>query len=219
MLDNELANIPLQGIFPVSIFDFAPPSIGFAQPSTACFYPSVTGVAYIGQTKVMSNSNRLRQFHYSVSSSALAVSEENYPDQQVDQRPLLNVVIDFEKGDLLVEGFYTFIMAFNQQCQLHRYRPDAERLKIIASILPACTLDLEDPQINGTVCNLKGIISDEYSRSLCSGLLVIDTIGEKVGLYQQQWNIKLFIYDIQFDNCELQFKLPLFLHAFNDHDN
>jgi hypothetical protein len=167
----------------------------------------------------MANSNRLRQFHYSVSSSALAVSDENFPDQQADQRPLLNVVIDFEKGDLSLDGVYAFIMSFNQQDQLHRYRPKAERLKISASMHPACSLDLHDPLVNGTVCTLKGIISDEQCRSLCSGLLVIDTIGEKLGLYQEQWNIKLFLYDIQFDNCELQFKLPLFVHAFNDHDN
>ncbi|HJW17376.1 MAG TPA: hypothetical protein VJ499_09650 [Flavisolibacter sp.] len=166
----------------------------------------------------MENSNKLRQFHYSVSSSALAVSD-NYIDQQADLRPLLNVVIDFEKGDLKLEGYYSFIMAFNQHYQLHRYRPKAERLNISASMHPACALDLQDPLSNGTVCTIKGIISDEQCVSLCSGLLVIDTIGEKVGLYQEQWNIKLFLYDIQFDNCELQFKLPLFLHAFNDHDN
>jgi hypothetical protein len=68
MLDNQLANIPLQGIFPVSVFDFAPPSIAFAQPSTASFYPTVPGVDYIGQTKVMAFSNRIGHFLYSVSS-------------------------------------------------------------------------------------------------------------------------------------------------------
>jgi hypothetical protein len=167
----------------------------------------------------MANSNKLRQFHYSVSSAALAVSEENHVDQPTDQRPLLNVVIDFEKGELLLEGFYAFIMGFNPQYQLNRYRPKAERLNIRASMHPARSLDLLDPLSNGTVCKLKGIINDEHCRSLCSGLLVIDTIGEKVGLYQEQWNIKLFLYDIQFDNCELQFKLPLFLHAYNDLDN
>src|SRR6476661_4826983 len=167
----------------------------------------------------MVDSNRLRQFHYSVSSSALAVSDESYPEQHADHRPLLNVVIDFERGDLTLDGCYAFIMAFNQQDQWPRGRPKAERLKINAALHPACTLDLHDPLSNGTVCTLKGIISDENCRSLCSGLLVIDTLGEKVGLYQEQWNIKFFLYDVQFDNCELQFKLPLFLHAFNDNDN
>jgi hypothetical protein len=167
----------------------------------------------------MENSNRLRRFQYSVSSSALAVLEENLPEQHSDRRPLLNVVIDFEKGDLSLDGCYAFIMAFNQQDRLQRRRPKAERLKIHAALHPACSLDLHDPLSNGTVCTLKGIISDEHCRSLCSGLLVIDTMGEKLGLYQEQWNIKFFLYDIQFDNCELQFKLPLFLHAFNDNDN
>jgi hypothetical protein len=167
----------------------------------------------------MTNTNKLRQFHYSVSSSALAVSDENYLEQRADYRPLLNVAIDFEKGDISLDGCYAFIMAFNQQDQLNRRRPKAERLKLKVSLQPASALDLDDPLINGTVCTLKGIISDEHCRSLCSGLLVIDTIGEKVGLYKEQWNIRLFLYDIQFDNCELQFKLPLFLHAFNDNYN
>ena len=167
----------------------------------------------------MSNTNMLRQFHYSVASSALAISEEKYLNQRADHRPLLNVAIDFERGDLTLDGCYAFMMAFNQQDQLHRCRSKAGRLKINVVLHPACTLDLHDPLSNGTVCTLKGIISDESCKSLCSGLLVIDTIGEKVGLYKEQWNIGLFLYDIQFDNCELHFKLPLFLHAFNDNYN
>jgi hypothetical protein len=149
----------------------------------------------------------------------MAVSDENYLEQRANHRPLLNVVIDFEKGDLTLDGCYAFVMAFSQQDPWHRRRPKTERLKINVALDPACTIDFHDPLSNGTVCTLKGIISDEHGKSLCSGLLVIDTLGEKVGLYQEQWNIKFFLYDIQFDNCELQFKLPLFLHAFNDNDN
>ena len=78
------------------------------------------------------------------------------------------------------------------------------------AVYPALAINLNDPYSDGLVLLLKGSIKANTCFSVCSGLLLIDKGYGSNDPINDQWNISFYLYDVQFDNCEIKFKLPVY---------
>jgi len=87
------------------------------------------------------------------------------------------------------------------------------------AIYPTLTIDLADPYSDGLVFPMEGSIQDSIYDSSCNGLLIIDKVKDTKGQFYSYWNISYFIYDVQVDDCEIKFKLPLYITQFDFNNN
>ena len=167
----------------------------------------------------MIQSSRLKQFNYSIPSSALALAGRKQNYIVAEHLPLMKVAIDFENGVLKLEGDWQFMMASNKHNEASWFGHHRERVVIEATIYPAVTIDLTDPECDGLVFPLEGNIKDRNHPGSCSGLLVMDNVRGNNGLMGNHWNISLYLYDAQFDDCEIKFKLPFYQSLINENNN
>ncbi|MEP7374273.1 MAG: hypothetical protein ABI675_12835 [Chitinophagaceae bacterium] len=167
----------------------------------------------------MKKSSLLKQFNYSIPSSALVLTGMKQNHIAAEHLPLMNVAIDFENGILKLEGDWPFMIASNKHNEASWFGHHRERVKIETTIYPAFAIDLNDPESDGLVFPLEGNIKDGNQPGSCSGLLVIDNVRRNNGLIGNHWNISFYLYDAQFDDCEIKFKLPLYQTLFNENNN
>jgi len=161
----------------------------------------------------------LRQFAYSIPASAYILSELKLNELKAEHLPLLNVFIDFENGNLKLEGDWLYMMASNKLNKETCYTYHKERVKIKSAIFPALAINLDDPNNEGLAFAIDGKITDSESSSACSGLMVIDNIRGSDGQPIGYWNISIYLYDIQLVDCEIKFKLPVYLVNGKIYDN
>ena len=161
----------------------------------------------------------LKQFSYSIPASAFVWSglRKNY--FVAEHLPLVKVAIDFENGNLKFDGDWQFMMASNKHNELSWFTYHRGRVKIETAVYPAMTINLDDPFSDGLVFPLEGSIKDGNNLGPCSGLLIIDNIRGSNGLITSQWNISLYLYDAQFNDCEIKFKLPVYIRRINSYLN
>lgn len=152
----------------------------------------------------------LKKFEYVIPASALSLAVVNRKYIPPAHLPLMKVIIDFENGQLKLEGDWQFMMTANKHNDANCLSFHRERVKIETSIYSKLVLDLDDPYSDGLVLPLEGSINDRSFASPCTGLLVIDNAGDSNRLISDQWAISFYLYDIQFDNSEIKFRLPLY---------
>jgi len=154
----------------------------------------------------------LKQFSYSIPASALVLSglRKNY--FVAEHLPLMKVAIDFENGNLKLDGDWQFMMASNKHNEASWFTYHRERVKIETVVYPALAINLDDPYSDGLLFLLEGSIKDGKDLGSCSGLLAIDNIRGGNGLIRDQWNIGFYLYDAQFNDCEIEFKLPVYIN-------
>jgi hypothetical protein len=155
----------------------------------------------------------LKQFEYAVPASSLTIAGINKNHAKGRHQPLLKVYIDFESGQLKLEGDGQFIKASKIHNEAKGPGRWLERVKIRMDIYPACAINLNDTESEGLVFPLEGKINDGHSSSSCTGLLVVDKI---IG---GQWTISIYLYDARFDDCEIKFKFPLYQTFINEKTN
>jgi hypothetical protein len=151
----------------------------------------------------------LKRFEYIIPASAFALAFVNKNHAVGEHLPLMKVNIDFENGNLKLEGDWQFMMASNKHNEPGWFTSHRDRVKIETAIYPALPINLTDHKSDGLVFPLEGSIKDGDCFSSCSGLLVIDNVRGYNGLISDKWNISFYLYDLQFD-CEIKFKLPLY---------
>lgn len=161
----------------------------------------------------------LKQFEYAIPPSALALVslKDNHIVAQFLQ--LMHVVFDFEDGIMKLEGNWQFMMSSNKHNEANWFTCHRDRVKIEAAIFPALPINLCDPASDGLVLPIEGNINDGESIGACSGLIVIDNVRGKDGLCSNQWNISFYIYDLQFDYCEISFRIPVYQSEINELNN
>ena len=152
----------------------------------------------------------LKKFEYTIPASAFALAVVNRKYIAPAHLPLMKVMIDFENGQLKLEGDWQFIMAANKHNDANCPGFHRERVKIETAFYSGLTLNLNDPYSDGLVLPLEGSITDRSFVNLCTGLLVIDNVRGSNGLISDQWAISFYLYDTQFDTGEIKFKLPLY---------
>jgi len=161
----------------------------------------------------------LRQFAYSIPASTYILAELKLNELKAEHIPLLNVNIDFENGNLKLEGDWQYMMASNKQNKESCYTYHKERVKIKSAVFPALTINLDDPNNDGLAFAIDGKITDGDGSSACSGLMVIDNVRGSNGLPLGYWNISIYLYDVQLVDCEIKFKLPVHVGKGKIYDN
>jgi hypothetical protein len=153
----------------------------------------------------------LKQFKYSIPPSVIALTgvEKNYA--VAEHLPLMKVAIDFENGNLELEGDWHFMMASNKYNEAGGSDYHKGRVQIETAIYASSPINLDDPENHGLVFPLDGTIKDSNYLTACSGLLILDSVPGFHKRTGSQWNISFYIYDLQHDNCEIKFKLPIFM--------
>lgn len=163
----------------------------------------------------------LNKYKYTIPVSALALAEVNHKSTKVFARhlPLMKVLIDFEKGSLKLEGDWQFMLSANKHNQPGWFRYYRERVFIDTVICPAGAINLNDHCSDGLLFPLEGTVADGTCTSSCSGLLVIDNERDSKGGISNNWNISFYLYDLQFEECEINFKLPLYIDNTDEPEN
>ena len=154
----------------------------------------------------------LRRFEYVVPESALALTGTNNHRAAISYPSLLKVYIDFENGELKLEGNWQIIMVSNTYNEAKETGGWQEKVKIKMNIYPALPIDLTDTESDGLVFPLEGSISNGDIFCSCAGLLAIDRING-------QWHISIYLYDARFVEHEIKFKFPLYQIFVNENNN
>ena len=161
----------------------------------------------------------LKQFRYVIPTSVFALARVKKNHFVAEHIPLMKVVIDFENGDLKMEGDWHFMMTSNKHNEANWIDYHKERVQIETAIYSSLVINLNDPENDGLVFPLEGHIRDGNSLGSCSGLLVLDNARGRNGLISDQWNISVYLYDLQFNDCEIKFKLPVYTTTDNKNSN
>ncbi len=152
----------------------------------------------------------LKQFGYSMPLSAVALMGIKKNHIVAEHLPLMKVVIDFENRKLKLEGDWHFLMASNKYNEVRCFNNHKERVKIETTIHASSPINLDDPENHGLVFPLDGTIKERDYLTACSGLLILDSVPGSHKSTGSQWNISFYLYDLEFDNCEIKFKLPIY---------
>ena len=157
----------------------------------------------------------LKQIEYFIPASPLAMAGLSKNHIAAEHLPLMKVSIDFENGSLKLEGDWQFMMASNKHNEASSFTYHRERVKIETAFYPAFAINLNDPYSDGLVFPAEGSIKESNCFGSCSGLLVIDNVRGSNGLIGNQWNISFYLYDLQFDFCEIKFRIPVYDQEIN----
>jgi hypothetical protein len=161
----------------------------------------------------------LKKFEYSIPPTSHIVSglKENHVVAQ--HLPLMKVSIDFDKKHLKLNGDWTFMVDANKHNQESWLRVQRGRVNIETAIYTQGKINLNDPYSNGLVFPLEGNIKDANCTSQCSGLLILDNVNFNKNQINNQWHISFYLYDSMLDDCEINFKLPVYQTTFNENNN
>jgi hypothetical protein len=106
----------------------------------------------------------------------------------------VNFEIDFEKGNLAIEG---------------------EGIKVKTAIYPGFSVDLSDKTNDDLVFSLQGIMEDGKTINSCSGLLVLYCATKKQVRADMDWRVVVYIYDDCDGDREIKLNLTMSLLAGN----
>lgn len=161
----------------------------------------------------------LKRIQYSIPSTSLAWAGNIRDHLVTEQLPLMRVQIDFEKGELELEGDWYFLMMANAYLDESWLPFHRDRVLVKTAVYPAFSIDLNDPESDGLIFPLEGTLQDGSCLSGCSGLLVLESTRITNGVVRNQWNITCYLYDSHFDEGEIKFQMPLYISEGNKNYN
>lgn len=134
--------------------------------------------------------------------------EYSIPETAAANSNMTNVNIDFEKGNLSLEGDSQLMVTETRRSWSGRSPFRKGRIKINATILPGFNAHLSDKANDEFVFSLEGILEDGKSINTCSGLLVLINMADSHGA--EKWRLAVYLYDEFNGNREI--KLMLTMH-------
>jgi hypothetical protein len=161
----------------------------------------------------------LKRFGYSIPPSAVALVGVKKNHIVAEHLPLMKVAIDFENGNLKLEGDWHFLMASNKHNEPLCSYSHRERVQIETAIHASSPINLDKPENDVLVFPLDGTIKEAGCLSACSGLLILDSVPFPGNHTGSQWSISFYLYDHQYDDCEIKFKLPVYTTTSNEYRN
>jgi len=167
----------------------------------------------------MKKSTLLKQFEYSILPSAIALIGRKKNYVVAEHLPLLNIVIDFEHGNLKLEGDWNFMMTSNKFYESRWFDHHMERVHIETDILSSSVINLSDSANEGFAFSLEGIVRDGNYITAFPGLLILENVRGLNGRITEQWNLTLYLSDLQFNGCEIKFELPIYIKRGNEDKN
>jgi len=161
----------------------------------------------------------LKQFGYSIPSTALVISVTKTSHIVSGHLPLMRVSFDFEHGKMKLEGDWQYLMATNKHNGANWFTCHRDRVSIAMDIFPISPINLHDKESDGLVFTLEGLINDGESIGGCSGLMVLDNVKGKKGRFSNRWDFTFYIYDLQFEFCEIKFRVPVYGNTLEEANN
>jgi hypothetical protein len=136
--------------------------------------------------------------------------EYRIPEMAAANSYMTNVHIDFEKGNLSLEGDSQLMVTETRRSWFARSAFRKGRIKVNATILPGFNAHLSDKTSDEFVFSLEGILEDGKSINSCSGLLVLVNMAGSKGHATEKWQLAVYLYD-EF-NGKREIKLMLTMH-------
>jgi hypothetical protein len=157
----------------------------------------------------MNQQSLLKQFEYSIPLTSASFADPLQTNGNVKHSSLFKLKIDFAAGILNFEGYRKYITVTNFHKRSYLINSNNGRLKIEAVIFPSTTINLNDPEADGMIFPMKGHVENANCLVPCSGFLLIEKTRAPHRYLRDLWNISCYIYDTQFTDFEITFKLPL----------
>lgn len=155
----------------------------------------------------------LRKFEYSIPLSSYSLTGYKSKGSKVyhDHFSLLNLVIDFEEGEMLLEGDWQYMLYANPHRTVSTTASHRGNVVIKAAISADMPLSLSDADTGGFVFPVEGNIKDEFGISACTGMLVFENTSIGQGLQLNRSYISIYLYDWQHEGSEIMFRLPVYV--------
>ena len=151
----------------------------------------------------------LKRYLYCIPASSLVLqaraNNNNFSQQHM---PLLKAEFDFENGRLHLQVEWHFMRAISTYPKAPMQRTYKGRMMVTADLYPAQPIDLSEEKSDGFTLVVDGTIGDGVYLKFCSGLLTIFKISDSNAA---QWALKIFLYDLEFEEYEIKFKLPVYV--------
>lgn len=157
----------------------------------------------------MSPQTILKQLDYTIPVSSMALGLLPANQAYAWHLPLMKLHVDFEKGTLLLEGDWAYLVLSNSHNDTQYFYRGRGRVQIETAIYSLQPINLNDPESDGLMLPLEGTIKDGLSTGSCSGLLIIDNDRSPQGLMGNNWVVHLYLYDPQFNDTEIKCKFSL----------
>lgn len=147
----------------------------------------------------------LRTIEYNVPLPAKSTRHVGAEGEIGHEQPtsLLNAHIDFQSGQLKLDGNWKFIMSSNSQAEKKWFTLHREWVHLNATIYPGQAVDLADAKA-GAAFAVEGFLSDGDTEAEYTGLLLLDPakVNKVPGL--QCWKLSLYLYNTESDECEIK---------------
>jgi hypothetical protein len=153
----------------------------------------------------------LRKIEYSVPIAAKSTRHVAVDGEIGHEHPaiLLNVQIDFQSGQFQLEGNWRFIMSSNKHSEKHWFRLHRDRVKFTGTVFPGQAIDLSEAT-TGAAYAVEGMLSDGDSTAEYSGLLLLDQVKKNKTPGTQCWQLNLYLYNSESDDCEIKLSWTFF---------
>ena len=158
----------------------------------------------------MKKQSVLKYFEYRIQPPAMALAQTGRKHIAIQHLPLMKVAFDFEKGKMKLEGDWNFMINVNKHNEANYFTQNRERVRIDASILPVFPINFCDPATDGLMLPLEGTINDGESIGDCTGLVVLDMLPGTGKPAMGQYQVSFYIYELQYEFCEIKFRIPLY---------
>lgn len=130
----------------------------------------------------------------------------------------LRVMLDFAAQHYSIDGDWRYLVQLNAKSGKNWERLHQPRVRLQGHMYLPISIADEGVSDFSMVCSLEGNISDEAGVHVCTGLLVIDQKAGSDGHEHQNWEVTLYLYDHEIEECELVIKLPLSQVGLDDKD-
>jgi hypothetical protein len=157
----------------------------------------------------MNKLSLLKKFEYSLPASTVTVFDKQQTNGVAKHASLFKLRIDFVAGVLNFEGYRKYITITNFHEKSYLVNSNSDRLKIETVISPATTINLNEPETDGMIFPMQGLIENANCLVPCAGFLMLDKTRAGNKYLKELWNISCYIYDNQFTDFEINFKLPI----------
>jgi hypothetical protein len=116
---------------------------------------------------------------------------------------LLHAHIDFQSGQLQLDGNWKFIMSSNSQAEKSWFNLHQEWIHLSATVYPGQAVDLSDAKA-GAAFAVEGVLSDGDTEAEYTGLLLLDPGKANNITNVQSWKLSLYLYNTESDDCEIK---------------
>jgi len=147
----------------------------------------------------------LRSVDYKVPEATKSIRRVAADGESGQELPpdLLNVKIDFQSGQLRLDGNWNFIISTNRYAEKHWFNLHGERITFNGTVFPGHAVELSDAK-TGAAFAVEGFLSDADTATEYTGLLLLDPAKTNKTPGTVCWNLSIYLYNSGSDDCEIK---------------